>query len=130
MPGWRAIKELGVRRVIRGQRKDEDHKGVIRNGTVFEGIEFVCPLEDWSAEDVFSYLEGVGADVPPYYGAGEVTSRDCWDCTAFLDVSNKRIDNLPEERRREVKRRLSLMSRAVIEESKWLKADSTPTLPA
>lgn len=128
-PMREAMSDLGVRRIIRGQRLDESRKSPLRSGQVVDGIEYIYPLENWTAQQVFAFLRSVDADIPDYYDS-EQTSRDCWDCTGYLDENRERIENLPDDRKREVKRRLALMSRAVVEESKWLKADLTPTLPA
>jgi 3'-phosphoadenosine 5'-phosphosulfate sulfotransferase (PAPS reductase)/FAD synthetase len=74
------------------------------------------PIENWTTEQVFDYLDEVGADLPPGYGLGEKTGRDCWDCTAYLDENKRRIENLPEERKAEVKRRLGLIGQAIREQ--------------
>lgn len=129
LPMREAIINLGVTTVIRGQRNDEARKGLLRNGEVVDGITYLYPIENWTAQAVFKYLHIVGAEIPAYYEL-EQTSRDCWDCTGFLDENRARIENLPEERRREIKRRLALMSEAVAKESRWLTADTTPTLQA
>jgi phosphoadenosine phosphosulfate reductase len=118
MPLRDAMQKLGVTRVIRGQRNDESRKGPLRNGEVHEGIEYVYPLQDWTREEVFAYLREVKAEIPDYY-QHEDTSRDCWNCTAFLDENKRRIDNLPEDKRVVVLKRLVMIAEAVQKESRW-----------
>jgi phosphoadenosine phosphosulfate reductase len=119
LPMADAMRRLGVTRIIRGQRNDEGRKGSLRNGQVVDGVEYVYPLESWTRAEVFAYLKAVGAELPAYY-ALEDTSRDCWDCTAFLDENQRRIDNLPEDKRAVVLERLDMIADAVKRESRWL----------
>lgn len=118
-PMYDTVKRLGIERLIRGQRADEKRKGPLLNGQVVEGIEVVHPLEDWTAGQVFAYLKEVKAYIPPYYDT-EQTSRDCWDCTAYLDENRERIANLAPERRELVRRRLRLIHNAVEKESQCM----------
>lgn len=120
-PLTRTMALMGVKRVIRGQRADEQYKNpAIKNGTVLDGIEYVLPLETWTAEQVFKYLRDHGIELPSYYSS-EVTSHDCWNCTAYLDSYVKRIQNLPPPARAEVQRRLKEINRAIELESAPLK---------
>jgi phosphoadenosine phosphosulfate reductase len=118
MPMYKAMHDLGVKRVIRGQRNEERRKGSLRNSHVVDGIEYVYPIETWTREEVFAYLRKVKAEIPEYY-AKEDTSRDCWDCTAFLDENRRRIENLPEFKREIVIGRLHKIAQAVKAESQW-----------
>lgn len=113
MPLHQAMIDMGVTTIIRGQRIEDGRKTPVRNGDVRDGITFLMPIETWTTEQVFDYLDEVGADLPPGYGLGEKTGRDCWDCTAYLDENKQRIENLPEERKAEVKRRLGLIGQAI-----------------
>jgi 3'-phosphoadenosine 5'-phosphosulfate sulfotransferase (PAPS reductase)/FAD synthetase len=117
MPMREKMIELGVERIIRGQRNSESYKGPIRHGQVVDGIEYVLPLQDWSESDVFAYLKKVGAEIPAYY-ATETTSRDCWNCTAYRDTYAVRTANLKGEMRTEVDRRLKLIGDAIRAESR------------
>jgi 3'-phosphoadenosine 5'-phosphosulfate sulfotransferase (PAPS reductase)/FAD synthetase len=71
------------------------------------------PIYDWTDAQVFAFLEDVGAELAPGYKAGEKTGRDCWDCTAYLSDNQRRIENLPEDKRFEIKRRLGIIDQAV-----------------
>lgn len=106
------MKKRGITKIIRGQRKDERRTNGTSSGYVEDGIEYIFPLEDWSEQQVFDYLRLVGAEIPEHY-AREKTSRDCWDCTAFLDENVERIRNLPDDRRHEVLRRLAVINSAI-----------------
>lgn len=84
VPMQEATMKLAPTLVIRGQRNDEQRKGMIRSGDVVDGVTYWFPLEDWSEADVFAYLKEVGAEIPVHY-AYTKTSLDCWSCTAYLD---------------------------------------------
>lgn len=111
-PMYQAVKALGIKRVVRGQRNDEFLTGPIRHGDFVDGIEYVLPLQEWSAADVLAYLKEVGAELPEYYGS-ERTSRDCWSCTAFRFESKERTDNLKGEQREIVFARLEEIRTAI-----------------
>lgn len=74
----------GITLIIRGQRVDETFKGPARSGDVIDGIEFLYPIEDWSAEQVFSFIESTGWEIPRYYTEGMPHSGDCLVCTAWV----------------------------------------------
>lgn len=113
-PMYNAVKSLGVKRLVRGQRNDERLTGPIRHGDVHDGIEYILPIQDWSEIDVFAYLKAVGADLPTYYET-ERTSRDCWNCTAFRLESKERVNNLKGEQREIVFARLRHIRAAIAE---------------
>jgi 3'-phosphoadenosine 5'-phosphosulfate sulfotransferase (PAPS reductase)/FAD synthetase len=120
-PLARAMKLMGIKRVIRGQRADERYKNpYVTNGSVIDGIEYVLPLETWTAEQVFQYLRNNDVKLPDYY-SDETTSHDCWSCTAYLDSYQNRIKNLPPAARGEVLRRLGEIRQAIEAESAPLK---------
>ena len=111
------VKALGVTRVIKGQRNDDEKKSTSRDGDTRDGITFEMPIQDWTEEQVYDYLKSVGAELAPGYVAGEKTGRDCWDCTAYLGDNSTRIMNLPEEKKREVLRRIGIIRASI--EDQW-----------
>lgn len=119
IPMHNAVREMGLTRIVRGQRNDERRTSPIRSGQIVDGIEYVFPLQDWSREQVMEYLRNVGADIPGYY-EHEQTSRDCWSCTAYLDESRDRIRRLPSELREVVMMRIRGIHKAVQAEMKPL----------
>lgn len=123
IPMHQEMHRRGIKRIIRGQRRDEQRTGIVTNGYIDEhGIEYVLPIEDWTSERVFQYLRSVDADLPPYYAEGERTSRDCWDCTAYLDENAERINRLPAERRAVVRGRLAEILGAVDREAETIRS--------
>ena len=74
----------GITLIVRGQRADETFKGQLRSGEVFDGIEFLYPIEDWGTEVVFDYIEASGWVIPRYYAEGMPHSGDCLVCTAWV----------------------------------------------
>jgi 3'-phosphoadenosine 5'-phosphosulfate sulfotransferase (PAPS reductase)/FAD synthetase len=95
-PMHAATKLLGGKHVYRGQKNADGRKSPARDGFVEDGITYHFPLERWSDQDVRDFL---GDRLPHHYTAGEKTSRDCWNCTAYLDENVERITNLPIQQR-------------------------------
>lgn len=79
-------RELGLTVVIRGQRKEEAHRA--EEGT-FDGLTFVHPIRDWTAQDVLQFLKD-RMKLPDHF-ALEHSSMDCYDCTAFAGQSKDRV---------------------------------------
>lgn len=113
-PMYAAVKALGVSKVVRGQRNGETLTGPVRNGHIYDGIEYILPIQDWSEADVLEYLKEVGAELPEYYQT-ERTSRDCWSCTAYRFESRERTNNLTGEQREIVFARLEQIRAAIAE---------------
>jgi 3'-phosphoadenosine 5'-phosphosulfate sulfotransferase (PAPS reductase)/FAD synthetase len=90
MPLDQKCREMGVKRIYRGQRTSEQYKSPIRSGVVIEGIEYVFPLQNWSEQQVFDYLKQNDVQVPSYYEKTK-SSLDCWNCTAYLDAKAEQI---------------------------------------
>lgn len=99
-PAQKALKELAVTAVIRGQRSDESHGAPIKSGDIENGVEHILPLEDWSQQDVLDFLKEEGVDVSGRLGMAH-SSLDCWNCTAYCNHSKERMDyikaNHPEK---------------------------------
>jgi phosphoadenosine phosphosulfate reductase len=84
-PLHHAMVEMGIERIMRGTRLEDRRKSSVRNGDIVNGMQIVHPIENWTTEQVFDYL----------------------------DENKVRIENLPEERKAEVKRRLGLIGDAI-----------------
>jgi 3'-phosphoadenosine 5'-phosphosulfate sulfotransferase (PAPS reductase)/FAD synthetase len=117
MPIHFGLKGLGVTKAIKGQRADDAKKSTSKDGDTRDGITFEMPIQDWTEEQVFEYLKEQGAELAPGYKKGEKTGRDCWDCTAYLGDNSTRIMNLPDDKRKEVLRRVSVIRSAI--EDQW-----------
>lgn len=127
---WRplegAMKLLGIKTIIRGQRKDEEYSNAfVSDGTVIDGIEYKMPLENWTREQVLDYLAANKVKLPDYYQS-ETASRGCWDCTAYLSDYVQRIRNLPADKRAVVDDRLAQIKEAVRQEMAPIDALLTP----
>ncbi len=74
----------GITLIIRGQRADDAQKAPFGSGTVDAGIEYLFPVEDWSARQVLDYLRAENAPIPRFY---EVLNAapDCMSCSAWWD---------------------------------------------
>lgn len=83
-PLHRAMKIDGITLIVRGVRADEFAGGLpIRSGHVEDGFELLYPIEDWSAQDVDSYIERHGLPVAPFYRHGMSQAPECMGCTAW-----------------------------------------------
>lgn len=78
-------RELGAKTVIRGQRLEEGHRAPAGQ---MQDINFIHPIENWTAEDVLSYLKE-RIEIPEHFSL-EHSSMDCFDCTAFAENSADR----------------------------------------
>lgn len=111
VPLHRAAKEHGITHLIRGQRNDERHKGVARNGDVVEGIKLIHPIEEWSKDEVIDYLKSKMGELPEHFYLNH-SSMDCYDCTAYHAESADRIEFMrlrhPELFERYIERRAKL----------------------
>lgn len=78
-------KSLGATHIVYGQRNEETHKSPSRNGTVFEGMTRIHPIESWSRDDVMAFL-AKRIDIPAHFHLTR-SSLDCYDCPAYRSVS-------------------------------------------
>jgi len=91
LPMYARMRELGIKRIIRGQRNDEPYRNRnLRDGLALDGFIYEFPLAQWSEDEVFRYLDALGVGVPAYYDEVK-SSLDCWCCTAFLDVKDAQV---------------------------------------
>jgi len=104
---WQPLEQtsrgMGATVIYRGQRDDDKLRDPANDGIVVDGVMYRFPIHDWTREMVWRYVAEHRPDlVPPGYEDGEKTSRDCWDCTAYLDDNHRRIENLPAAQRHRV----------------------------
>lgn len=71
----------GITLIIRGQKSVDVLKSPLRSGAIENGIELLFPLEDWTDDQVFAWLEE-HAFVPSYYQELSA-SPDCLTCSAY-----------------------------------------------
>jgi 3'-phosphoadenosine 5'-phosphosulfate sulfotransferase (PAPS reductase)/FAD synthetase len=88
-PLWERVKADGNTLIIRGTRKGDFPRLPVTSGQTAEGCEFLHPIEDWSADDVFAYLRKVGAPICRVYEEGP-QSPECARCTAWMNVGTGR----------------------------------------
>lgn len=74
----------GITTIIRGQRSEEVHKGVLRDGDVENGITYLFPIQDWNGAQVREFIAKQETTLPEHYTYMD-TSLDCWNCTAYLE---------------------------------------------
>jgi len=110
---------MGATEIFRGQRRDDAIKSPILDGHVEEGITYRFPIYDWTRGQVAHYVKVNCPDLVPAYYSTELSSRDCWDCTAYLRDNMARIQNLPHEQRVKVADILAEWRRDVNDETRW-----------
>lgn len=119
LPMHLAVKELGATVVYRGQRADDEYKAPIKNGHVEDGITYQFPIEQWSRESVVKYVENHCPELMPEYYQHEESSRDCWDCTAYLKHNKVRIGNLPAAQKACVVSTIQEWYDDIVDETRW-----------
>lgn len=90
VPLHNKAKELGVTEMVYGQRNEEGHKSIMRDGMTVDGIKRSHPIEGWSEQQVMDFLKTKMA-IPEHY-AIKHSSLDCYDCTAFRKQSVDRVE--------------------------------------
>lgn len=96
LPLHKAMIDLGITRVYRGQRNGEDYKSPIRDGQSADGITYRFPLQNWSETEVASYLRWHNVEIPAHYATTR-KSLDCWCCTAYLDAKLDQLKYLKDQ---------------------------------
>lgn len=82
--------ELGVTELVYGQRRSELHRSTAEDGAEILGIIRRHPIENWTAEQVLTYL-AERMTVPAHYAINH-SSLDCYDCTGYRSDSLDRIE--------------------------------------
>lgn len=120
LPMHLAMQVAGVTLVIRGKRAEEADKTGLQSGYIEYGIELLFPILDWTANEVFDFLDDNDIELPPFYGLAN-SSLDCMSCTAWLEhKSGDYLQAHYPERFTEHRRRLGLIKVAVDEQMKGL----------
>lgn len=81
--------ELGATEVVYGQRNEESHKSVARDGDSVAGMKRLHPIENWTNEQVMTFL-ATRMEIPAHYSIRH-SSLDCYDCTAYRGESHDRV---------------------------------------
>lgn len=81
LPMQERMQQDGITLIIRGQKSVDTMKSPLRSGALENGIELLFPLEHWSDEKVFAFLEE-HAFVPEFY-QDLAASPDCLTCSAY-----------------------------------------------
>jgi phosphoadenosine phosphosulfate reductase len=103
----------GVTLVIRGQKAADRLKSPITSGTVDLGIEYLFPIEDWTARDVMNAIRDGGWPLPRFYEVLE-GAPDCMTCSAWWEHGvAKYLKRYHHPHYVEVQRRLDIINQAV-----------------
>lgn len=110
-----AIRKLGARVVIRGQKLCDALRSPIVDGQVVDGVEYRFPIAHWTDVDVERYLTVQGVSTINGSFAAN-SSLDCWNCTAYLQESGPKLKYMRERhiaKHRQVMAVLSSLGSAV-----------------
>ncbi len=88
LPMQERMVQDGITLIIRGQKNADRMKSPLRSGAIENGIEVLFPLEHWTDEQVFAFLEE-HAFVPDYY-RDLSASPDCLTCSAYWSEGRAR----------------------------------------
>lgn len=103
----------GITLIIRGQKNADSLKSPVRSGTVIDGIEFLFPIEDWSAQQVNDFLRDQGVSMPRFYTMLN-SSPDCMTCSAWWEEGKAQyLKQYHPDAYAEVQRRLDSINSAV-----------------
>lgn len=83
-PMHRRMLEDGVTLIIRGQRNSDNHRAPLQSGDSELGIQYLFPIEDWTDEEVNSYLVKKGVPIHPCYEYMN-SMPDCKTCSGWWD---------------------------------------------
>lgn len=103
----------GITLVIRGQKQADRLKAPVRSGHVDLGIEYLFPIEDWTARQVMNYLRAEAAPIPRFYEMLD-GAPDCMTCSAWWEngaAGYLKRYHYPQYQ--EVQRRLDIIKAAV-----------------
>jgi len=78
-----AIERKGFTLLIRGQKAGDPVRPNSRNGDTFGAYELLFPLNEWSDDDVFDYIQQNNLPMLSHYQYGR-SNIDCCTCTAYL----------------------------------------------
>lgn len=81
-PMQERMKEDGITLVIRGQKNCDMPKVPFISGTIYEGVEYLYPLQEWSHDDVYKYLKEADAPIHPVYDKIN-DGIECIHCTGW-----------------------------------------------
>lgn len=71
--------------IVRGTKDSDMPTQPINSGEVYDGVEFLYPIQGWGDADVMAFLAQEGAPIAEYYDYGVPNGSDCLSCTAWWD---------------------------------------------
>jgi phosphoadenosine phosphosulfate reductase len=89
-PCAKKAKALGCTHLVSGQRAEEPRRASSQHGERVDGLVRLYPIQDWTTKTVLAYL-ATKMTVPVHYAIRH-SSLDCYDCTAYSEDSQDRID--------------------------------------
>lgn len=105
----------GITLIVRGQRNSDEVKSPVRSGTIDGGIEYLFPVEDWTAKRVLTYLDGEKAPIPRFYEMLD-EAPDCMTCSAWWEKgAAKYLKRYHHAAYEDVQGRLNIINHAVTE---------------
>ena len=93
MPLWNRIRADGNSLLIRGTKRADMHTLPVDSGSTHDGVEIWYPLLEWTAADVFDFLEKEKFPLPRLYET-MTNAPECARCSAWW--TEKRADYLKQ----------------------------------
>jgi len=81
-PIYERIKADGNTLIIRGTRAADMPRLPVATGQSVDGMEMLYPIQDWSDQDVFDFIEANGIPLPSLYGHFR-QAPECATCPAW-----------------------------------------------
>lgn len=88
-PFYERVRADGNTLLIRGTKRVDMPRLPMASGDVCDGIELFYPIQEWSNDQVFAYLDERGVQLPRLYQTS-VNSPECARCTAWLGEGRAR----------------------------------------
>jgi len=66
-PIYARIKADGNTLVIRGTRRSDMKRLPVESGATLDGIEVLCPIQEWTEQDVFDFIAKHDVPIPAFY---------------------------------------------------------------
>lgn len=79
----------GIGLVIRGTKRCDTRRMASGSGDTSQGYELWLPIQEWSHDEVFAYLRGIGAPVCRVY-EHRINAPECATCPAWWDEGRAR----------------------------------------
>jgi len=79
----------GITVILRGQRSSDMAQGILKSGTIYDGVQLLYPIHSWTDDQVDDFILERGWRPPPFYAEGCKDTPNCMTCTAWLEYGGQ-----------------------------------------